>query len=826
MIRVLVAEDAVETRQALEGLFADEPDFELVGLTADAEEAIACCAATQPDVALVDVNMPKGGGVGATLGIRRRSPATRVVAYSAADDSDSVAGMLRAGAFGYLVKGSSAQELLDALRTCADGTGALSNSLSDHVLTELHAQVSRFAEAQRIGGIGSWEADLSTGELLWSDETSRILGRPGGGERTTFEEFWCLIHPDDRAALAEAFESFHGQQQQSFELTTRIVRADGSAVWVQARGERAGAPGRLWGTMLDITARLQSEAALSASEAKFRTLVQRSSDLALVVDAQGVIRYASPSSVRVTGWSPDELVGRSFTQFVHPDEREPIGAILAALEGPGATARLELKGPHPSGGWSWYEYMVTNLLDDPDVAGYVLNARDVSERHLADQAQRHQANHDPLTGLMNRTGLAARMAQVLSTSDPRCGFLLVDLDHFQEVNEALGHDAGDALLREVGARLAGLVGGSAVVARLRGDEFGVLVPGYSSVDVLGLADELLVTMEKPIEVGTFPLVVSASVGVVFAPDHGTDVTTLLRRADVAMYQAKAAGGAWALYDQSEDLDRPLRLALVADLRGAVVEGLLEVHYQPLVELATGRAVGTEALARWNHPERGPISPVDFIEMAEHTGLIRPLTDLVVERAFAQCAQWRSEGLDLGVSVNVSPRSLRDGDLAAKMVRALSTARLPAEVVTLEITESAFRSDGARSASTIAALVAAGFRLSIDDFGTGYSTMAQLQRLPVKEFKIDRSFVADMVEREQGTAVIDAFVSLARARGLTVVAEGIEDLGLTAVLARSGCDIGQGFGLCRPGPAASIGPWLHDNAKGQTAVLAVSAVSVM
>jgi diguanylate cyclase (GGDEF)-like protein len=386
--------------------------------------------------------------------------------------------------------------------------------------------------------------------------------------------------------------------------------------------------------------------------------------------------------------------------------------------------------------------------------------------------------------------------------------LLMDLDRFKEVNDSLGHEVGDRVLVEVAERLRQAVRTSDIVTRLGGDEFAIIVSDLADETAAGIvAVNLIQVLDGPVEIDGITIPLGASVGIAFAPAHGEDSTVLLQKADVAMYRAKHQGLGWALYGPGDDQDRLSRLALLADLRGALERGEIVVHYQPQVDLRTGRTHVVEALARWHHPELGMVPPGQFVVLAEQTGLIRPLTDAVLNQSLTQCAKWRAEGIDVGVAVNLSSRSLVDPDLVSSIHAALRAADLPASMLTLEITESAFVDSTTEMVRVMEDLRDLGVRLCIDDFGTGYSTMAYLKNLPVDELKIDRAFVFELESDSRDIAIVRAIIELAHSLGLSVVAEGVESDAAGRMLTALRCDVAQGYGLCRPAPASQITGWL-------------------
>ena len=416
----------------------------------------------------------------------------------------------------------------------------------------------------------------------------------------------------------------------------------------------------------------------------------------------------------------------------------------------------------------------------------------------------HRAFHDALTDLPNRLMLHQRLERALELGRDKgeqIALLLVDLDDFKAVNDTLGHAYGDRLLGEVAARMRGALGRDDLLARLGGDEFAVLPHGPCGVDRgSATAGRLVAALEQPFELDGILLDVRASVGLATYPDHGTAPDDLLRSADVALYVAKAAQKPVEVYSAGKDHYTVDRLMLAAQLRRGLEAGELVLEYQPKFPLGGGPAVGVEALARWEHPTLGRIGPDGFIPLAEQTGLISRVTDVVLRTAIAQGASWAADGLDLRMSVNVSPRNLLDPHLPGLIRSLLADTGLAPAKLQLEITESRSVPSGRVAMAVLEELRTMGVGLAIDDFGTGFSSLVQLQRLPVDEIKIDRSFVSAMLSSESDAAIVRSTIDLARNLGLTVTAEGVEDDATRRRLAEMGCDLAQGYELCRPLPA--------------------------
>ena len=443
-------------------------------------------------------------------------------------------------------------------------------------------------------------------------------------------------------------------------------------------------------------------------------------------------------------------------------------------------------------------------------------------------AKEHQALHDALTGLPNRELFKDRIDQTVRASRRRgetAVVMIMDLDHFKEINDTLGHHMGDALLQEVSSRLRAALRDSDTVARLGGDEFGVLLPSVSHPeDAAAVAQQLLAHLRAPFVLDGMRLEIDASIGIALHPTHGADNETLQQRADIAMYSAKQAGRGYALFEPELDRHSPRRLALAGGLRSAVNEGEIRLYYQPKADLRTGRIIGCEALARWDHPDFGIVGPSEFVPIAEQTGLIMPLTSFVLDAAIRQVREWKDAGLELSVAVNLSARSFLDTQLAVEIPRLLGRHDVEAELLELEITESMLMTDPARAKATLARLSQIGLTLSIDDFGTGYSSLANLKRLPVDAIKIDKSFVIEMVVDASDAAIVRSTIELAHNLGLRVVAEGVESEDAWRDLEALGCDFAQGFYLSRPLPVEAVTRLIRERGTGRETVPALQGLA--
>ena len=550
----------------------------------------------------------------------------------------------------------------------------------------------------------------------------------------------------------------------------------------------------------EFVERKRAEVALQESEKRMRSVLDNVSDGLATIEQTGIIESANPAVVKLFGYSEQDLVGQQADVLIATTHRSAFINYLERrlkLDIPVSGAH-ETMGKRKNGSLFPLEFVVSSMQIGSRHL-FIATLRDISERKAHTDALEYQALHDALTGLPNRSLFGDRLRQALLAArrnQKMFGVLLLDLDRFKDINDALGHDRGDSLLQEVTARLRGVLRATDTIARLGGDEFAVLtIDAKHPDDVVSTARKILAALEGPFAIADQMVETGASIGIAMYPVHGDDPSTLLRRADVAMYVAKRSGGGYAVYAPEQEAQNLRRSGLAGELRRSIPQGELVLHYQPQVTLATGAIHSVEALVRWNHPREGLMPPDRFIPMAEETGIIHPLTAWVIDSALAQLVKWLEEGLDVTVSLNVSPRNIEDHSLEEMVARALSTFKVEPQRLTLEITEGVAMA--AAAAKALHRLNEMGVRLALDDFGTGYSSLLYLMRLPVNEIKIDRSFVSALASDPDSGAIVRSAVGLGHNLGLRVVAEGLQDRAAEAVLIEAGCDAAQGFLVGRP-----------------------------
>lgn len=674
----------------------------------------------------------------------------------------------------------------------------------DEATALLGKSQARLAMALEASELGLWDWDLRTDEVHHS-KLQELCGLNAPGLLNMRRDLRPLLHPDDRRVLLRALSAHMRGRTDGYAVEYRVRHADGYWVWVEDRGramerDSRGRVVRMLGTRRNITARKRREEEQRLAATVFET----ASEGIVVLDRHYQILAVNRAFCMMTGYRREEAVGRNVTQLVSsPETHRQYRQIHTQLQAHGRWQGEMMETR--KNGELYPQWLQINAVRDHNgrITQMVGFFADLSARRQAEERLRYLSNYDALTGLANRMLFKERLHEAGQRSRQTgrsLALLHIDLDRFKLINDSLGLEVADQILRNMAQRLSEQLAEADTLARLAADEFVVLFDQYSNLSSLSrLASQLLAKLRAPMTVDGHELVISASIGISLLPDNARDVSALITQANMAMQHAKHLGGdSFQFYTDNLQASTLERLQLENQLRKAIDTGQLEVFYQPKLDLSLDSLQAAEALVRWRHPERGLVSPAEFIPLAEETGLIGAIGEFVLRRAASQAREWRDMGLgDIRVSVNVSVHQLRQGNLTSLVHSVLEETGLPPQLLELELTESQLLDNVESVLYTLNQLRLLGVKLAIDDFGTGYSSLSYLKRLPVDYLKIDRTFVRDLTEDGEDAAITRAIIAMAHSLELKVVAEGVEEQQQLDFLKLQGCDEIQGFLISRP-----------------------------
>ncbi|HVL75786.1 MAG TPA: EAL domain-containing protein [Noviherbaspirillum sp.] len=689
---------------------------------------------------------------------------------------------------------------------------------TDALRDELHERKrveQQLAEAQQVALIGSWNWELEERNIQWSDQLYRIYGIPLGTKPPGPRSYVYCIHPDDVPKVNEAFVRCRDEGT-PFSFEHRIVLPDGSVRVVAARGRGEKGPDgrvvRLFGTVQDITEAHEAELALKEAQERYRRVVEISPD-AIVIQQGDEIVFANPASERLIGGPLDRpLIGRSILDLIHPDARETFIQHAKTLQEGRNLVQAESAMLRVDGSRLDVEISATPFPHQGKLA-VLYTMRDITERKRSAEQLAYLAHYDSLTGLPNRLMFHQQLEHALSVAarpHRTLEVLFLDLDRFKQINDTLGHEAGDAVLKEAARRLRSSLRESDTVARLAGDEFVVLVENVDEPQRGGtIAEKILSAFSRPFSLHDSALQIGTSIGIAAYPVDALDAATLVKRADEAMYRAKQARNSYCYYSAHLNSQQAERRTLEQALRLAVERGEMTLHYQPRIDVASGNLVGMEALLRWTHPQLGPVAPRHFLPLAEKSGLILPIGYWGLRLACVQTRQWQDGGAGkLKVAVNLSARQLADPALVENIRAILDETGLDAQALEVEITEDAMRAEPERAMQAIKTLHAAGVRVALDDFGTGYSSLGRLKQIPFDAVKIDRSFIQGLPTDAADAAITRGIIQLGHSLQCHVVAQGAETQQQFDFLRAHACDSVQGFYFSEAMPPAHFNELVH------------------
>ncbi len=674
----------------------------------------------------------------------------------------------------------------------------------DHALRESEAHL-RLSQAG--GGIGTWEADLINNRQTWSENCAKLLGLPMP-ENPTWEDFLAIVHPEDRQRVIDA-TTMHIERGSTYDVEYRAMANNGSVHWMRSKGQtdynEEGTPVKMRGIVQDISERKQAEADLRIAAIAFE-----SQEGVLITDASGFILRVNGAFTHISGYTAEELVGNT------PDILNPrlhaatiYAEILSSINKTDAWEG-EIRNRRKDGTEYPAHIIVTAVKDAHGIiSNYVATMTDISLRKEAEEKIEQLAFYDPLTKLPNRRLLMDRLHQALATSVRTLkhgALLFIDLDNFKTLNDTHGHDMGDLLLQQVADRLLGCVRDEDTVSRLGGDEFVVMLENLHENTKIAVAEtelvgeKILSTLNKPYQLAEHNYLSTPSIGIALFNGNANSVDELLKRADIAMYESKMAGrNTLRFFDPNMQSIINARALLDESMRQAIEESQFILQYQPQVD-SNNHLLGVEALVRWQHPEKGLVPPVEFIALAEETGLIVQLGHWVLETSCYQLAAWAKnpETSQLTMSVNVSVRQIHQQDFVDQVLGILTLTGANPHRLKLELTESVLLNDIEATIAKMALLKAKGISFSLDDFGIGYSSLSYLKRLPLDELKIDKSFIDDVLLDADDAAIARTIVALAQSMNLGVIAEGVETKEQRDFLEKNGCMVYQGYLFGKPG----------------------------
>ena len=691
-----------------------------------------------------------------------------------------------------------------------------------HDVTERYRAQERLAEleersrlALEASGSGAFDWHADTNQVLLSRHCSQLLGQVPESVELDTDMLRRLVHPDDLARAVAMLAQVRTGALNTFSIELQVRHRYGHWIWLRCHGRvwknSDGAVSRVFGTIADITPAREAEEMMARASLVFA----HSSDAIAISDAAGRIIMVNPGFTRLRGYQAEEVIGRPAGFYNADTQRGSAHDMLGTQVLASGHWKGEIWSRNKDGHLIAEERSVTAVKSATgEVRNYIEIASDITRAKKDEELLWRQANYDSLTGLPNRHLFLDRLRQAIKGSHrgehPAFSLLYIDLDHFKQVNDTLGHGLGDQLLKEAAQRLLHCTRDTDTVSRLGGDEFTVLLVNMHNLDnedpyvIDRLAQGIIDAMAQPFRIDGENLHLSASIGITHFPGDAADADDLLKHADQAMYEAKRLGrNRFAYFSPAMQERAQERRRMSDDLRLAIGRGELQVHYQPIVEMETGRIVKAEALLRWRHPQRGWVAPVEFIPLAEEMGLIFDLGEWVFRTVVTDAGRWITElGQPIQVSINVSPVQIaKGGDSIDRCIAFHAAQGLPAHAIVIEVTEGSLLEHDLEVESRLRELAERGFALSLDDFGTGYSSLAYLQQYRFEYLKIDRAFVDNMKTGSRQLALCKTIIAMAHTLGMRVIAEGISNEGEARLLRDAGCDFGQGYHFHRPEPAA-------------------------
>ncbi|HEV7804113.1 MAG TPA: EAL domain-containing protein [Burkholderiales bacterium] len=814
-IRVLHLDDnAVDAELIQRRLLDDHPGCDVTWVQ-DRAAFLSALSASKYDLILCDYNLQGYDGLAALKDAQGQQPAIPVIMVTGTLDEDQAVDCVKAGATDYVLKNRLQRLGSSVARALRETTEQRERLQAQDALRSSERRLQLALEASELS---VWEFDIETGHVAFSRALGPFLGYAASEVPASTESWEALTHPDDVKRLRVALARHYRGETPRLDIEYRIRAKDGKWRWLHTVGrsvqrDEKGRATLMSGTHHDVTERRRAGEMRRLQE----LAIHAATNAVLIVDALAPdcpVVHVNPAFERITGYRPDEVIGRNCRFLQRNDRGQADLQRLRVAIATGGEASVLLRNYRKDGTLFWNNLRISPLRNDDGVVTHFVGIQsDVTELKQYEAELEYRANYDSLTGLANKNLLNDRLDHAIAFTDRtqrKFALLYLDLDRFKIINDSLGHASGDMLLRTIASRLKACVRDSDTVARLGGDEFAIVLNEVEHASsIAAIAQKILTEIDQPVGIEGREVFTSASIGVCVFPEDGDNRDTLIKNADTAMYRAKQAGrNQVCFYTQDLNAGALERLQLEADLRRALVMQEFELHYQPRVELSTGRITSVEALIRWRRAGHGLVAPARFIPLAEETGLIVPIGEWVLRTACEQMKTWRDGGcLNMRIAVNLSPGQFRQPAIAETIAAILEDTGLDSRYLELEITESIAMHDVQVTQRVLEQLSAIGISHAIDDFGTGYSSLAYLKRFPIDYLKIDQSFVEGVPGDVDDANIVRAIIALGKSLELVVIAEGVETEEQRAFLHAHGCDEIQGFLLCRPQPAHALAEML-------------------
>ncbi len=803
-ISLLFVEDEAESRQMLSRMLAlHYPGLQLQ-VAENGAAGLQLFRELQPDVVMTDINMPVMNGIAMAREIKLIEPETVIVAVTAHSDTNYLLSAIEIGIDHYVLKPVNYADLFGVIDRIVERISL--KRLVGEQLERIRRREQQLSEAQRLTHLGSWEWEVASGRAIWSDEMYRILGLDPDSSPAGYRAFLQRVHPEDRKAFRQTVHQALDERQAAASHYFRIRRPEGAIRIVRGQLEllfdEVGKQTSLIGTCHDVTELKWAEAALRASEQRFAKIFQATPDLLSITALKdGSLLEVNDAFLRALGYRRAEVIGRSFLELgVWVDERQR-QELVRALEERSEVRDFEVPF-RAKNGRKLLGLVSAESMEMNGKPCILVLFKDITERKRMEETIRHQAQHDTLTDLPNRKlfmdFLALELAQA-RRNRRHLAVLFLDLDHFKQINDTLGHAAGDLLLQAVAQRLKRCVRESDTVARIGGDEFNVLMPDLTQSDDVGtVVRKIMGVFQSPFLLDNVEINATTSVGISMFPADGDSCEELVNKADSAMYVAKQSNGNSYQFHNGEINSRTIqRQEMERLLREAVQKEELELLFQPRLRLDTGRIAGAEALLRWRHPKDGLLLPAQFLNVAEESGVIVQIGEWVLDSACKQMKKWQEKGYDFSVTVNLSNRQFQQPSLYETTCRALELTGLPPRALELDITEKAIMDNVDFSIGNMHRLRELGVQFCVDDFGVGASSLQSIRQLPIGRLKIDRSFIRHIVTSPDDRAVVSAVICMSHNLNMTANAVGVESEAQLALMRDFGCDEVQGDLIGRP-----------------------------